>query len=241
MRRTVISLLTVVSVTLVGGTQACASALSSQGTIPASVGTGDAPGITPSASPASQSMAALNALPVKGRAPKTGYSREKFGQAWSDDVVVEFGHNGCDTRNDILRRDLTGTILKEGTRGCVVLSGILHDPYTATEIAFTRGKATSSAVQIDHVVALSNAWQTGAQQLSDDQRRNLANDPLNLLAVDGAANQQKGDRDAATWLPRNKAFRCTYVSRQVEVKTKYQLWVTAPEKEAIGRILAQCP
>lgn len=123
------------------------------------------------------------------------------------------------------------------TRGC---GFIVHDPYTGKTIAFTRGKDTSSSVQIDHVVALSDAWQKGAQQLDDTTRRNLANDPRNLLAADGQANQQKSDGDAATWLPANKSFRCVYVAKQVEVKAAYQLWVTQAEKEAIARVLSAC-
>ena len=146
-------------------------------------------------------LEALALLAVKGRAPKTGYEREEFGQAWAD-----VDRNGCDTRNDILRRDLTDTTLKQGTHGCMVLSGHLDDPYSATSIAFLRGEATSTAVQIDHVVALSDAWQKGAQQLTLERRTALANDPLNLLAVDGPLNAQKGDGDAATWLPPSKAL-----------------------------------
>ncbi|WP_280182420.1 GmrSD restriction endonuclease domain-containing protein [Nocardia cyriacigeorgica] len=188
----------------------------------------------------SQALAALAALPVKGRAPKTGYERELFGQSWSDDVSVAGGHNGCDTRNDILNRDLTSTTHKAGTRNCVVLTGTLNDPYTGTVITFQRGQDTSTAVQIDHVVALSDAWQKGAQQLSADERQNFANDPRNLLAVDGPANQQKGDGDAATWLPANKAFRCQYVTIQIEVKAAYRLWITQAEKDAMARVLNSC-
>lgn len=177
---------------------------------------------------------------MKGRAPKTGYSRAQFGPAWTDDVSVAGGHNGCDTRNDLLTRDLTGITYKAGTRGCTVLTGTLHDPYTGHTISFTRGPRTSTAVQIDHVVALSNAWQTGAQQLGATGRQNLANDPRNLLAVDGPSNETKSDGDAATWLPPNKTFRCTYVSDQIAVKTAYHLWVTPPEKAAMTAVLAHC-
>ena len=158
----------------------------------------------------------------------------------SDNVSVESGHNGCDTRNDILRRDLTNVELKPGSRDCVVVSGLLHDPYTGKDIPFTRGQGTSEAVQIDHVVAMSNAWQTGAQQLTAEERTNFANDPLNLLAVDGPANQKKGDGDAATWLPPQKSYRCAYVARQIEVKARYRLWVTQPEKDAMLSILDTC-
>ena len=183
-----------------------------------------------------RALAVLQSLPVKGRAPKTGYDRAQYGQRWYD-----LDRNGCDTRNDILRRDLTATQLKPGTRDCVVLSGVLKDPYTGSTIQFTRGNATSSAVQIDHVVALGDAWQKGAQQLGPEQRQAFANDPLNLLAVDGSSNASKSDGDAATWLPRNKSFRCAYVARQVAVKVKYNLWVTEPEAAAAERILSSCP
>jgi hypothetical protein len=184
---------------------------------------------------------ALAALPVKGRAPKTGYERAMFGQAWSDDVSVQGGRNGCDTRNDVLRRDLRNLALRPGSSGCTVLSGTLQDPYSGAVIVFRRGQETSRLVQIDHIVALANAWQTGAQRLSSERRRDLANDPLNLWAVSGAANQQKGAGDAATWLPANKSIRCTYVARQVAVKASYGLWVTGPERDAMRQVLGRCP
>ncbi len=181
-------------------------------------------------------VSALSTLPVKGRAPKTGYTRAQFGQTWAD-----VDRNGCDTRNDMLKRDLTEIVYKVKTRNCVVESGILIDRYSGETINFVRGNVTSMEVQIDHVVALSNAWQTGAFKLTVTQRTALANDPLNLFAVKGRLNSQKGDGDAATWLPPLKSFRCTYVAQQIAVKAKYSLWVTVPEKEAMTRILAACP
>ncbi|SDI91210.1 Protein of unknown function [Frankineae bacterium MT45] len=184
-------------------------------------------------------LAELASLPVKGRAPKTGYSRAQFGPAWTDATNSPGGHNGCDTRNDILARDLISVTYRSGH--CVVASGVLHDPYTGKTIRFVRGVATSTAIQIDHVVALSNAWQTGAQQLTAQQRIDYANDPAVLLAVDGPINEQKGDGDAATWLPPNTSYRCSYVARQVAIKKKYRLWVTPPERDAIARVLATCP
>ena len=188
----------------------------------------------------SAALAKLDTLPVKGRAPKTGYDRSLFGDAWTDDVTVAGGHNGCDTRNDILRRDLVAVEIKPGSNGCAVLSGTLHDPYTGTTIEFQRGQGISSQVQIDHLVALSDAWQKGAQQWDADKRRNFANDPINLQAAIGSINQQKGDGDAATWLPPNKSYRCTYVARIVDVKSVYGLWVTQAEHDAIARILNNC-
>ncbi|TLM81987.1 DUF1524 domain-containing protein [Pseudarthrobacter sp. NamE2] len=177
----------------------------------------------------------LASLPIKGRAPKTGYERSLFGPTWAD-----VDRNGCDTRDDMLNRDLTD-ITYVNSVPCTVKSGILADPYTSTIINFLRGTTTSSAVQIDHVVALSDAWQKGAQQLTTEQRTAFANDPLNLQATDGPTNQQKGDGDAATWLPPNKGFRCEYVARQVSVKARYSLWVTQAEHDAIAGILAGCP
>lgn len=184
-------------------------------------------------------VAALATLRVKGRAPTTGYSRAQFGVAWTDNTADIGGHNGCDTRNDILRRDLTDVSYRRGR--CLIVSGTLADPYTARTIHFVRGQTTSSAVQIDHVVALADAWQKGAQQWGSARRTALANDPLNLLAVDGPSNESKGAGDAATWLPPNKSFRCAYVARQVAVKARYDLWITRAEHDAIDRVLARCP
>jgi hypothetical protein len=192
---------------------------------------------TPTAAAADTALALLATLPVKGRAPKTGYDRTGvFGPAWKD-----VDRNGCDTRNDILRRDLTNITIKAGTHGCLVLAGTLADPYTGRKISFVRGQTTSSAVQIDHVVALMDAWQSGAQQIGQAQREALANDPLNLLAVDGPSNEQKGAGNAATWLPPVKGYRCAYVARQITVKAAYRLWVTQPEHDAMAQILSTCP
>jgi hypothetical protein len=181
-------------------------------------------------------LAALADIAVRGRAPTTGYERDQFGSGW-----VDTDHNGCDTRNDVLARDLTGEQFEPGTHDCVVVSGTLADPYSATTIDFRRGQGTSEAVQIDHVVALSDAWQKGAQGWDAQTRTAFANDPLNLLAVDGPLNQQKSDGDAATWLPPNRGFRCAYVARQVAVKLDYSLWMTAAERDAAAGVLASCP
>lgn len=190
------------------------------------------------ADPVGDTRAALDVIPVKGRAPKTGYSRGQFGDAWTDDVSVPYGHNGCDTRNDVLRNQLVDVVIKPGTNDCVVASGVLNDSYTGTTVQFQRGPGSSELVQIDHVVALSDAWQTGAQQLDETARRNFANDPANLQATLGWINHEKGDSDAASWLPPNAGYRCTYVSRIVDVKTRYGLWMTQAEHDAIARVLA---
>jgi hypothetical protein len=176
-------------------------------------------------------LAVLNSLEVKGRAAKTGYTRSQFPH-WSDP-----DRNGCDARNDTLKRDLTQISFKTGTRDCKVLTGQLLDPFSGKVITFS---STKSNIDIDHVVALSNAWQTGAAYFDKTKRQQIANDPLNLLAVDFSLNRQKGDGDAATWLPPLKSYRCDYVARQIAVKAKYGLWVTQPEKGAIIKLLEKC-
>jgi hypothetical protein len=192
--------------------------------------------IDPAPAPTGDAATTLAALPVKGRAPRTGYDRDQFGQSWRD-----VDRNGCDQRNDVLARDLAEVEYRPGTHSCVVLAGTFADPYSGRTVAFRRGRDTSDDVQIDHVVALANAWQTGAQQLDVDVRERFANDPLNLMATQGSVNQQKGDGDAATWLPPARGFRCDYVARQVAVKAKYRLWVTAAERDAITAVLSGCP
>ena len=172
----------------------------------------------------------LDKLEVKGRAPKTGYARTEFYNNWP---TVD----GCSLRQRIIRRELGDSAVLDG---CTVVAGEFDEPYTGEHQVFSN-KTEVSKIQIDHVVALSDAWQKGAQYMSAEKRYNMATDPLNLLAVDGTANQQKSDGDAATWLPSNKKFRCQYVARQVSVKYKYSLWVTEAEKDAISKILENCP
>jgi len=185
---------------------------------------------------AGPALEAARGLEVKGRAQVNDYDRALFGQAWLD-----VDRNGCDTRNDILRRDLQDVVLKPDTNGCAVLTGTLVDPYAGQTIDFVQGEDTSQAVQIDHVVPLADAWQKGAREWTDDQRAAFANDPLNLLAVDGAVNQAKGAGDAATWLPPDRDYWCPYAARIVAVKTSYGLWVTSAEGNALIGILEDCP
>lgn len=192
-------------------------------------------GATPS-TPPTTALATVGLLEVRGRAPRTGYDRDLFGAGW-----VDVDRNGCDTRNDVLARDLERRTSEPGKRDCVVLSGTLVDPYGGRTLDVVRGAATVPAVQVDHVVALSDAWQKGAQAWDDVGRTRFANDPLNLLAVDGSLNQQKGDGDTATWLPPDRGYRCAYVARQVAVKHAYGLWVTAAERDAMVRVLTGCP
>lgn len=184
---------------------------------------------------AGRATSALAQLEVKGRAPKTGFSREMFGQAWRD-----LDRNGCDQRNDVLRRDLRNVQIKPGTYGCVVFKGTLISPYSGQKVKFVRGPS-SYLVPIDHVVALSDAWQKGAQKWSHSKRERFANDFLELRATDVHSNSVKRDADAASWLPSRKGYRCRYVARQIAVKRKYGLWVTKAEREAMFRVLASCP
>ena len=177
----------------------------------------------------------LETLSVKGRAPKTGYDRSSFGD-WADP-----DKNGCDSRNDILNRDLESITYKFSNNKCIVMTGVLFDPFSGEKIEFLRGVGSSNLIQIDHVVAVSDAWQKGAFKWERATKIAFYNDPLNLMAVKGVLNSQKGDGDAATWLPPRKSFRCSYVARQIAVKAKYSIWVTQAEKSAMKNILAKCP
>ena len=179
---------------------------------------------------------ALSTLAVKGRAPKTGYDRDALFGGWADP-----DGNGCDARNDVLARDLTNKVFGTGRDKCLVLSGTLVDPYSGKKIDFIRGRGTSNLVPIDHVVAVSDAWQKGAFKWDAAKRINFYNDPLNLMATQRSLNSQKGDGDAATWLPPLKSYRCTYIAHQIAVKAKYAIWVTKAEKDAMVRILSACP
>ena len=182
--------------------------------------------------------AQLQRLAVRGWDRDSDFRRSEFGEPWSDAVDVEFGRNGCNTRDDILRRDLRNLVVRPMT--CFAQSGTLTDPYTGTRIAFVRGPQTSNSVEIDHVVSLADAWYKGARAWDPQRRLDFANDPRNLLAVSPQANFDKAFRDAASWLPPNEAFRCDFAARQVDVKTAYGLWLSAKEKAALTELLARC-
>lgn len=187
-----------------------------------------------SSTPTGKISAALEvakSLKVRGRSPSTDYSRESFGSAWKD-----VDHNGCDTRNDILQRDFTTSILKSGTGNCKVIGGTWTDPYSNESYTFTQAP---SGAQIDHVVALKNAWQMGADLWTDQMRVEFANDPLNLQVTIASLNRQKSDSNAASWLPPYKPGRCSFIARQVAVKAKWKLYVTESEKEVILSILSK--
>ena len=201
-------------------------------------GAGAAP-LQPTSAPAEHAapgsaLAVLESIPVKGRAPKTGYSRAQFGPAWKD-----IDHNGCDQRNDLLRAQLQQVQLKPGTHGCVVLSGVYSDPYTGQNITFIRGGA--SELDVDHLVPLRLAWVQGAQNWDQDTRERFASDMANLALSAASANRSKGDSDLASWLPPNRGFWCTYTSRIVTVKAAYNLSMTQAEHDTARRILTNCP
>lgn len=230
-------LLVLVAIGVAGGRTS--SSAPPTGTVTAAVaGTEAAPSRTTSGSAGQRptALSALGALTVNDSPSFSGYQRTLFGYR-----AVDLDRNGCDTRNDILRRDLRGVVLKPGTHDCVVLSGTLLDPYSGATIEFMRGASTSDDVQIDHVVALANAWASGASRWDQAERYRLGNDPLELLAVSGPLNTQKSDADAARWLPPDRAYRCAYVARQIAVKSSYSLTVTTAERTTMAHVLATCP
>ncbi|MEU3659469.1 HNH endonuclease family protein [Streptomyces sp. NPDC032940] len=198
---------------------------------------GTRPGLAPVAADTDRAAARelIETLKTKGRGPKTGYDRDEFGYAWMDTADgVPLARNGCDTRNDLLKRDGEKVRFRSGSN-CVVIAMTLHDPYTGTTIEWRKQKA--SEVQIDHVVPLSYSWQMGSARWPESKRRQLANDPLNLIPVEGRANSAKSDSGPASWLPPSKGVRCAYAVRFAQVAVKYELAVTAPDRQAM---LRQC-
>lgn len=177
----------------------------------------------------------LTEIPAATAAPTTSYDRSSFGPAWADT-----DRNGCDQRNDVLARDLTAVTHKPGTQNCVVLTGTLEDPYTGKEISFTRGSTTSTAVQIDHMVPLSWAFQHGAGAWTEQRREQLATDLSNLTAVDGPTNEAKSDQGPGTWLPPASSYDCTYVARFTYVVHRYDLTIDSADRSAIARVLGSC-
>ena len=248
MRRVLIAVLATVAVAAVAGVllwQERSTPISSPSPTwrsePAPAGTQPGPNLNATAAPASRFDRArqqLKQLQVRGWDRLSDFKRYRFGQAWSDDVNVEFGHNGCNTRDDILRRDLKNLVVRPGT--CFAQSGTLVDPYTGTTIEFVRGQQTSNSIEIDHVVSLADAWYKGARSWDPQRRLDFANDPRNLLAVSPQANFDKAFRDASSWLPPNQAFRCDFVARQIDVKAAYGLWLSAKEKKALSDVLEHC-
>jgi hypothetical protein len=217
-----------------GSTQAATGS----GTDPLTNPDGTKPGLAPITSTADRAAARrlIGRVSVKGRGPKTGYSRERFGYAWMDTAPnVPDAHNGCDTRNDVLKRDGQDVKYRAGS-DCVLSSMTLADPYTGRTIDWTKTHATT--IQIDHVMPLSYDWQMGAAHWTKDKREDIANDPLNLMPVDGPSNSSKGDSGPASWLPPNKAIRCSYAVRFAQVSLKYDLPVTAPDKSTMLSLCA---
>jgi hypothetical protein len=198
---------------------------------------GTGPGLAPVTTDEDRASARklIEDLPTKGRGPRTGYDRDEFGYAWMDTADgVPYARNGCDTRNDVLRRDGRHLRFRSGS-DCVVVAMTLDDPYTGTSVEWRKQRAAE--VQIDHVVPLSYGWQLGASRWPEDRREQLANDPLNLLPVDGRANSAKRDSGPASWLPPDRRIRCAYAVRFTQVAAKYELPVTEPDKRAM---LRQC-
>jgi hypothetical protein len=194
----------------------------------------------PTVAPGVDVLAGIAELPLRIRSHD--YHRDAFGDTWTDDNPAAGGHNGCDTRNDILDRDLVDKTYVSIKR-CpnAVATGTLHDPYTNATVAFVRGAQVGAAVQIDHIVPLALAWDLGARNWPDDMRLRFANDPANLLAVEGQANQDKGDQEPADWMPPNAAFRCQYAIQFIAVLRGYGLPVDAPSVPVLRDAAATCP
>lgn len=194
----------------------------------------------PTVAPGVDVLAGVAEVPMRIRG--YDYRRDAYGDAWTDDNSAPGGRNGCDTRNDILDRDLVDKTYVSIKR-CpnAVATGTLHDPYTNAVIAFTRGPQTGQAVQIEHIVPLAYAWDMGARNWSDEVRVRFANDPANLLAIEGQVNQDKGDQEPATWMPPNAAFHCQYAMQFIAVLRGYALPVDVPSAAVLRQAAATCP
>ena len=194
----------------------------------------------PTVAPGVDVLAGIAEVPVRIRGHD--YRRAALGDTWTDDNPAPGGHNGCDTRNDILERDLVDKTYVSIKR-CpnAVATGTLHDPYTDATVAFVRGAQVGAVVQIDHIVPLALAWDLGARNWPDEMRVRFANDPANLIAVDGPANQDKGDKEPAIWMPPNAAFRCQYSMQFIAVLRGYGLPVDAPSVPVLRDAAASCP
>lgn len=194
----------------------------------------------PTVAAGSDVLAGILVLPNRIRSGD--YRRDAFGDAWDDDNDAPGGRNGCDTRNDILERDLvekTYTDIKRCPQA--VATGTLRDPYTNAVIAFTRGNQVGASVQIDHLVPLAFAWDMGARDWTEATRLRFANDPANLLAVDGPTNQDKGDSEPAAWMPPNAAFHCQYAVQFAEVLRGYALSIDEASAAVLREGAASCP
>lgn len=194
----------------------------------------------PTVQPGTDVLAGITVVDRRNR--HGDYLRSAFGEAWDDETTAPGGHNGCDTRDDILTRDLDDTTFVATTR-CprAVATGSLRDPYTNAVIGFTRGNQVGASVQIDHIVPLAYAWDMGARDWPAGLRTRFANDPANLLAVDGQANQDKGDLPPGEWLPPNKAFGCQYAVAFIAVIRGYHLAVEQDSARELRRQTETCP
>jgi hypothetical protein len=194
----------------------------------------------PTVQPGTDVLAGVAVVPERAR--RYDYRRPAFGDAWTDDNDAPLGHNGCDTRDDILNRDLVDKTYVSIKR-CpdAVATGTLHDPYTNTTINFARGAKVGEAVQIDHIVPLAYAWDMGAYNWPFPERLRFANDPANLLAVEGQANQDKGDSPPAQWMPPNAAFACQYAMQFIAVLRGYQLPADQASAGVLRQAAATCP
>lgn len=194
----------------------------------------------PTVAPGVDVLAGVAEIPERIRG--YDYRRDAFGESWTDETTAPGGHNGCDTRNDILDRDLIDKTYVSIKR-CpnAVATGTLLDPYTSALVPFMRGNQVGAAVQIDHLVPLALAWDLGARNWTDEMRVRFANDPANLLAVQGQANQDKGDQQPSDWMPPNAAFHCQYAMQYIAVLRGYGLPVDAPSAPVLRQGAATCP
>ncbi|GAA1937388.1 HNH endonuclease family protein [Brevibacterium antiquum] len=189
-----------------------------------------------------KATALIASLETSKAASMKGYDRiPQYGDWLTGDDSSDPSFCG-DTRNDVLNRDFDD-ITYVHDDDCQIATGTLADPYTGETIDFTRGPSTSAEVQIEHIVSLGYTYRMGAKDWTQDKREAIANDPANLIAVDGPANQSKSDLGPEDWMPTdsgNPAYDCTFVARYAFVADKYELPVTPADRKAMTSTIKAC-
>ncbi len=158
------------------------------------------------------------------------YSRDSLPTDWKD-----LDGNGCNTREDILKKytsEYTGRF-----DGCKIKSGKFYDYYNGKFLRYDKSVDTGGGIQIDHIVAIGNAWISGGYKWGKDEWISYINDEEVLIPTSSKTNREKSDKDITEWKPANNSYLCTYAEKQVEIKDKYKLTVTEKEKAELKSIL----
>lgn len=170
-------------------------------------------------------QAELDGLTVRAESAPGPYDRDLFPHWTSVD--------GCTTRETVLQRDGDGV---EVGSDCYPTSGTWYSEYDGET------RTSPADLHIDHVVALSEAWDSGAGEWTTDRREDFANDLTGpqLIAVTAEVNISKSDHDPAEWVPPLASKRCAYAKMWIHTKARWDLSVDSAEKSALQPLLDTC-